>query len=420
MHIPNYRFMVSFFFSNCFFSSRRGVRSMSFEVRELLKKVVIGSSFLFLIVGNLQPLSGISAEYAEGFSIEERSEVTLLNVHPPETENYNSITYALVERDKFQGVTADQLRERYSIEPKESELHIIRTPIKQLIPLSTTFLPPLLWLGLETVLSGIDNVDYIYSQKLRDIINKRNIPQVGNGPTLDMEQIVQLQPAVVMANITQGEWNVVPKLQDASIPVVLNGDYLETTPLGRAEWIKFIGLLCGKGKEAESYFNAIAERYTGLQQMVQTELSGNTERPKVVMNRPMNGRWVVPGGEGYMAQFIEDAGGQYLWSSDSHSSSLVLDVETVFIKALHADVWLHQYGSTSLQELSQADQRLLKLKAFQTKKVINNDARTTEAGSNDFYESGPYQPDLILADLISLFHPSLLSGHSLHYYRFLE
>jgi len=393
---------------------------MSFEVRELLKKVVIGSSFLFLIVGNLQPLSGISAEYAEGFSIEERSEVTLLNVHPTETENYNSITYALVERDKFQGVTADQLRERYSIEPKGSELHIIRTPIKQLIPLSTTFLPPLLWLGLETVLSGIDNVDYIYSQKLRDIINKCNIPQVGNGPSLDMEQIVQLQPAVVMANITQGEWNVVPKLREASIPVVLNGDYLETTPLGRAEWIKFIGLLCGKGREAENYFNTIAERYTGLQQMVQSELSEDTEQPKVIMNRPMNGRWVVPGGEGYMAQFIEDAGGQYLWSSDSHSRSLVLDAEAVFIRARYADVWLHQYSSESLQELLQADPRLRRLNAFQTQHVINNDARTNKAGSNDFYESGPYQPDLILADLIRLFHPSLLPEHSLNYYRFLE
>ena len=393
---------------------------MSSKVHELLKRVVIGSSFLLLVVGNLQPLSAISAEYAEGFSIEERSGVILLNVHPPESEHYNSITYVLVERDKFQNINEDQLRERFSIEPKESELHIIRTPIKQLIPLSTTFLPPLLWLGLEAVLSGVDNVDYIYSQKLRDIINKRNIPQVGNGPSLDMEQIVQLQPAVVMANITQGEWNVVPKLRDASIPVVLNGDYLETTPLGRAEWIKFIGLLCGKGKEAESYFNAIAERYTGLQQMVQTELSGNTQRPKVVMNRPMNGRWVVPGGEGYMAQFIEDAGGHYLWSSDSHSRSLVLDAEVVFIKARYADVWLHQYESESLKELFQADPRLRRLNAFQTQQVINNDARTNNAGSNDFYESGPYQPDLILSDLIRLFHPSMLPEHSLHYYRFLE
>ncbi|MCF7915712.1 MAG: ABC transporter substrate-binding protein [Spirochaetaceae bacterium] len=393
---------------------------MSFEVRTLLKKGVLCCSFLLLIVGNLQPLSAISAEYAEGFSIEELSGVTLLNVHPPESEHYNSITYALVGRDKLQNITPDQLRKRFSIEPKGSELYIIRTPVKHLIPLSTTFLPPLLWLNLDAVLSGIDNVDYIYSRKLRDIINRRNIPQVGNGPSLDMEQIVQLQPAVVMANITQGEWNVVPKLRDASIPVVLNGDYLETTPLGRAEWIKFIGLLCGKGKEAENQFNAIVERYTGLQQMVQAELSGNTERPKVIMNRPMNGRWVVPGGSGYMAQFIEDAGGHYLWSSDTHSRSLVLDAEAVYIKARQADVWLHQYGSSTLQELLQTDPRLRRLNAFQTQQVINNDARTNKAGSNNFYESGPYQPDLILADLISLFHPSLLPGHSLYYYRFLE
>ncbi|MDZ7794329.1 MAG: ABC transporter substrate-binding protein [Spirochaetia bacterium] len=393
---------------------------MLFKVRELLKKVLIGSSFLLLSVGNLLPLTALSVEYAEGFSVEERPGLILLNVHPPESEGYNSISYALVGRDKFQGLTADQLRERFSIEANESELQIIRTPITQLIPLSTTFLPPLLWLDLDDVLSGVDKVDYIYSQKLRDIINKRSIPQVGNGPSLDMERIVQLQPAVVMANITQGEWNVVPKLKDASIPVVLNGDYLETTPLGRAEWIKFIGLLCGKGEEAEEHFDSMADRYTGLQQMVQAELSENTKRPKVVMNRPMNGRWVVPGGEGYMAQFIEDAGGDYLWSSDSHSSSLVLDAEAGFMKARLADLWLHQYGITSLQELSQADSRLRRLKAFQSKQVINNDARTTEAGSNDFYESGPYQPDLILADLISLFHPSLLPGHSLHYYRFLE
>lgn len=121
-----------------------------------------------------------------------------------------------------------------------------------------------------------------------------------------------------------------------------------------------------------------------------------------------------------MARFIQDAGGDYLWSSESQSRSLVIDVEAVFVKALDADIWLHQYGSRSLQELAQADQRLQRLNAFKTQQVVNNDARTSEAGSNDFYEGGPYQPDIILADLISLFHPSLLPAHSLHFYRFLE
>lgn len=380
----------------------------------------LGISLLLLWAGSGQYLSALTVEYAEGFSIEERKGYILLHMHLPASGDEVSNTYVLVPRDSEKSISEEQVREKLSIDPNDPKVQLVKTPVKKLIPLSTTFLPPLELLDVEHVLSGIDNLDLMYSEKLRKIVVDQNIPQVGNGPSLDVEKVVHLKPVVVMANFTQGEWNVVPKLKNASIPVILNGDYLETSPLGRAEWIKFIGLLCGRAAEAEKQFNALAEDYTDLKEKVASALSRDAVPPKVVMNRPMNGQWVVPGGKGYMARFIKDAGGEYLWAQDSHSRSLVLDVEEGFLKALRADFWLHQYGRDSLEDLARGDRRLRKLKAFQEGNVVNNDARMNEAGSNDFYESGPYRPDIILADLISLFHPSLLPSHSLYYYRYLQ
>ncbi|MFW6274813.1 MAG: ABC transporter substrate-binding protein [Spirochaetota bacterium] len=359
-------------------------------------------------------LFGTSVEYAEGFSVEQRSNYTLLHVHPPGEASELEVSYVLIPRER-----EDISEIKQEIGP-DSHLQIVRTPVQRLIPLSTTFLPPLEWLDAEETLVAVDNPKHIYSRSLRRRMREQDLPQVGNGPTLDMEMVVRLQPAVVMANVTQGAWNVVPKLRQADVPVILNSDYLEPTPLGRAEWIKFIGLLLGRGEEAEERFNAVAESYRKLQRLVDRNLQSEDARPQVVLNRPMNGRWVVPGGNGYMARFIEDAGGAYVWAEAEQSSSLVLDVEEVFVRALRADFWLQQYGISSMQELLNADQRLNRIRAVTKGNVINNDARMSSTDSNDFFESGPYQPHLILSDLISLFHPQLLPNHSLYYYRHVE
>ncbi len=389
---------------------------MSFK---LVKTSIVGiciALVLFFIV-HVEKSVALDVQYADGFSIKKRADYTILYINLPGPKNGAKHSYVLVPRAEKESRTEAQVLKELSL---GKQTQVIYTPVKNLIPLSTTFLPPLVWFDAENSLSAVDNEELIYSPQLRQLIEQQNLPQVGNGPALDVEKIVDLQPAVVLANFAQGEWNVIPKLKKASIPVVLNGDYLETTPLGRAEWIKFIGILLGKGKESEKRFVEVAKNYEELKTRVDTELSEGASRPQVVMNRPMNGRWVVPGGDGYMAQFIEDAGAEYLWSDDEHTRSLVLDVEEVFLKALRADFWLHQYGQVSLKDVLQTDSRLRKLKAFQSGHVVNNDARTHESGSNDFYESGLYRPDLILADLVSVFHPEILPSHTLYYYRYLK
>ena len=375
------------------------------------------TTLLVLCFATASSLQGLSVEYAEGFSVEERSGYTLLHVHPPAGPDSNTLTYVLVPRESQKIPTTSELKQSLRL---DAHPQIVTTPIENLIPLSTTFLPPLLWFDAKDSLKAIDKLEHIYNPELRGLVKRNNIPQVGNGPTLDLEMVVQFQPAPVMANVTQGAWNVVPKLRQASVPVILNADYLETTPLGRAEWIKFIGLLLGREDAAERRFNAVEQRYKELVQMVAEYQSSEQERPQVILNRPMNGRWVVPGGRGYMARFITDAGGVYLWKDAEQSSSLVLDVEEAYVRALQADFWLHQYDRNSLQEIASADQRLSRIKAFRKGNVVNNDARVNAAGSNDFFESGPYQPHIILEDLISLFYPPLLPKHNLYYYRYLE
>jgi iron complex transport system substrate-binding protein len=134
----------------------------------------------------------------------------------------------------------------------------------------------------------------------------------------------------------------------------------------------------------------------------------------------MQGRWVLPGGESYMARFLEDAGADYVYAENEKSAALIMDTEAVYAEVVDAEYWLHQYGWDSLSDVVAHDPRLGRLEAFNEGHVLNNDARVNEGGGNDFYESGPYRPDLVLEDLVRIFHPEQLPDHRLYYYRYLK
>lgn len=121
-----------------------------------------------------------------------------------------------------------------------------------------------------------------------------------------------------------------------------------------------------------------------------------------------------------MARFLEEAGSRYVLSSSEERAALILDVEKVYRMNLETEYWLHQYGWTRLRDIPQHDPRLANLRAVREEKVINNNARVRRGGGNDFYESGPYRPDLILEDLLTIFHSELTENTQLYYYRYLR
>lgn len=388
------------------------IRKIGLNSGFALRKLYRGLVFLILFTALTASAGAVDVKYAQGFEVDKRAEFTLVEVYAG--SGGESLRYLLVPEERFEDpALREEIEEQFPSLPAQQ---IISVPVKNAVLLSTTFVPPFEYFQALDSIGGVDQIKYLYDMELRKRLYAAGVFEVGNGPTLDLERLVAAGPDIVMANAVEGEWNVIPKLKRAGIPVVVNSDYLETSPLGRAEWMKFIALFLGKYEEAEKRFTATEARYLSLR-----DRAGRSEnRPEVLLNTPMSGTWVVPGGDGYMAQFIEDAHGKYLWADSSGYKSLFLDVETVFSKAKSADIWLHQYGWTSRRDVLQSDSRFSNLKAFQNEEVVNNDARMNEHGGNDFYENGPYQPDLILKDLIAVFHPELFPAHELYFYRYLR
>jgi iron complex transport system substrate-binding protein len=196
----------------------------------------------------------------------------------------------------------------------------------------------------------------------------------------------------------------------------LNADYTETSPLGRAEWVKFTAMFFNREGDANTLFDEIAANYDEL-----TELTATVEtRPTVLVNGMFSDIWYISGGNSFTARMIEDAGGDFLWSDDESIASLALSFEAVFDRAQSADFWLNANFWFSLDEGLAEDERYSEFAAFQNQRVYNNNLRVNETGGNDYGESGVLRPDQVLTDLISIFHPDLLPDHELFYYRHLE
>jgi len=208
----------------------------------------------------------------------------------------------------------------------------------------------------------------------------------------------------------------VEKLADLGIPAVFCGEYLENHPLGKAEWIRFFSLFYNKEAEASHFFDRIDSTYTALSELV----GGIMPRPRVLNGLPWKDTWYMAGGKSFAAKFIEDAGGDFLWSDNPSGQAVPLDLESVYLRAVDADIWINPGAAGSLEDIRQLDARLGDLKVLESAQVFNNNARINSAGGNDYWESGTVRPDLILADLIGVFHPGLLSDHRFVYYRQLK
>jgi iron complex transport system substrate-binding protein len=203
------------------------------------------------------------------------------------------------------------------------------------------------------------------------------------------------------------------KLEELGIKVVLNGDYLESLPLGKYEWIKFLAAFFDVSSEASEKFTTIEREYLSLTGMCDSL----KYKPKVMTGLPWKGAWYVPGGESYLAQMIKDAGGDYIWNDIQQRESVPLNFEKVIERGSTADFWINTGLSNSLNDILNEDMRLEKVKPFQEKRIFNNNAITNPTGGNDFWESGITHPQVILKDLIKIFHPELLPAHKLVYYK---
>ncbi|PJF46580.1 MAG: ABC transporter substrate-binding protein [Chloroflexi bacterium] len=296
---------------------------------------------------------------------------------------------------------------------------VIEAPAQDVIAMSTTHLPHLEKLDLLDRLLGLDSFLYVNNPKVRALIEAGALMEIGSGAQVDVEKTIAAQPDLVMTyGSGDPQYDAHPKLLEAKIPTVINAEYMEETPLGRAEWIKFTALFFNKEAQAQEAYAATQQRYRAIAEKVKAA----TTRPVVIPNMAMQDKWIVPGGASYVAQLIRDAGGAYPFADDQSAGSLFLTFEEVYDKAVSADVWL--LGSferyDTIQAILAAEPRYAEMAAVKNGNVWNNDKRVNENGGNDYWETGVGNPDILLADLAKILHPDLMADHEFVFWRKLE
>jgi len=295
---------------------------------------------------------------------------------------------------------------------------VIEAPAGRLITLSTSYLPFVEALGLLDQLVGHDKFAYVSNPAVRARIDAGQLVEVGEGAAVNVERVLELEPSLILASSSgMVDFDAHPVLQQAGLPVVLTGEHMEPTPLGRAEWVKFVALFYNREAQANEVFDRVAAEYQALVALA----AGVKERPRVFLDSPWQGTWYMAGGQSFTARLLADAGAAYVYADDASTGSLTLDFESVLDRAGDADFWVNANGFwLSLDDALAADERFAEFQAFQDGNVWTNNLRLNEFGGNDYYETGPAYPQLILADLIAIFHPDLLPEHEFTFYRHLE
>jgi len=373
--------------------------------------LLIGSLlFLAGCVGRTSPEvdsdSGDSfTRYASGFRVDERGDYRIVKVINPWQQSRDVIFTYLLAHDKE--MVPDSL----------SDIPFIKTPVRRVIALSTTHVAMIDQLGCAASIVGVSGGGYIYNSSISERIRSGAIVDVGYGQGLDYEAIVRLDPDVIFLYGVEGNVvTILEKLSDLGIPAVFCGEYLESHPLGKAEWIRYFSLFYENEKESARFFNRVDSAYNTLAAMA----SQARPRLNVLTGLPWKDTWFMAGGKSFAARLIEDAGGDYLWSGNSSSQAVPLDLESVYLKAVNADIWVNPGAAASMSDILLLDERFSNLPVVQEGSVYNNNARTSQGGGNDYWESGTVRPDLVLGDLIKVFHPGLLSEHQFVYYRKLK
>ncbi len=340
---------------------------------------------------------------ALGFRIEQVAEgdgFTRLTIFNPWEKAKNvSVDYYLVNRDS-------------EISASLSDKRIIKTPVRRVICLSTTHLAYLDVLGESNSVVGISGSQYISNPEIRSRMERGEVPDVGYGQNLNYELMVSLKPDLVMVyGIGSEVTSYTRKLEELGIPVVMVAEYLEESPLGKTEWIKFIGTLFEKEETANEYFWKVEKEYNRLKKIA----ADRDDKPDVLVGSPYKENWWVPGGNSYLANLIADAGGNYIGAQNSSRESYVISFENALAWGIEADFWINMGNLSSKNEILAADQRFKNLRVFNKGKMYNNIKRLGSHGGNDFWESGTVNPHLILRDMISIFYPGLIEEELVYY-----
>ncbi len=340
-----------------------------------------------------------SIKYAKGFDIAYRDGykvITIKNIWPGSEKEFR---YALVKKG-------------HPLEMPESFDEIITIPINEIVVTSTTHIPSLEMLEVDTTLVGFPSLDYISSQKTRKRINQGLIKELGKNEDLNTESLLDLNPDVIVGFAIDNHDKTLNTIKKTGIPLVYNGDWTESSPLAKAEWIKFFAAFYDKDTLANRLFSNIENEYLNAKKIAFNAKS----KPTVLSGAMYKDIWYLPQGKSWAAQFIADANGDYLWKETKGTGSHSLSLESVLEKAEHAEIWIGPSYYTNLVQLKKAHAVYQYFDSFKNKKVYSFTNKVGETGGLIYFELAPNRPDIVLKDIIKILHPELLPNHKFYFF----
>lgn len=282
----------------------------------------------------------------------------------------------------------------YSIENNDTQLLFNQNKnigFNKIIVLSSVFYGGFKLLDEQNRIIAVDNYNYYYDSLLITKFNSNKILSIGDEGQLNLEKIINLKPDLMICNSQKSIQNY-SRLQEIKIVPCIS--YKENHPLARAEWIKFFGVICGQFQKSVDFFNLIEKNYN----LNKDSFSKNNNT--FFCELLFGNAWNIPGGDSYMANLIKDAGGNYIYSNKKDNFTFQLSFEQVYTDCKNAEIWLNPGLINNKKELITLDKRIVHFNAFKKGNIFNNNKRIRKMGGNDYWETGPYRPDLILKDFI--------------------
>lgn len=346
---------------------------------------------------NTTPAAAIKneIEYSSNLSIYKYDGYSIVTVLNPWPEANKDFTYILKEKN---GLIPDSLQ-------KHTQLSV---PLQSIVVTSTTNIPFLEMLEVEKSLVGFPHTNYVSSVKTRKLIDAGIVKNVGQNEKLNIEKLIDLAPEAIVTFGIDNNNPMIENLKKSGLNVIIQADWMEQSPLGKAEWIKLYAALFGKEKEGKILFDNIVKNYNEA-----IELVANQKAEKTVLYGSMyQNQWYVAKGNSWVAQFMKDAKSNYLWADVEGSGSLGLSFEKILDKAKNAQVWIATGSFKNLKELDNSNPHYNQFNAFTTKNVYTFESKLGATGGTFYYELAPSRPDLVLKDYIKIFHPELLPNYN--------
>ena len=268
-------------------------------------------------------------------------------------------------------------------------------------------------LNEERAIIGFPFGKYVSSEKTRNLLEAGKITEIGNESSINTEILLDLNPELVVGYGVSSADKTLNTIEKAGIKVVYNGDWLEENPLGRAEWIKFFGVLFDKEKQADSIFNVIEANYIAVKKKALKSIKKGSILSGAIMS---NDIWNLPAGESFEAQFLKDANLNYLWKDTKGKGSLSLSFESVFDKGGAADFWIAPGYFSSKEQLLKSNNLYARFKAFQNDHIYTSSTKKGKTGGIIYYELATTRPDLVLKDIVKITNPSLFPNYTLTFF----